>query len=724
MTFELSDFGKVLLLDRYAKKDDEGNPVETELEQVWRRAAKWAASAEQDDEAKKVWEDRFYEVLSSGELVPGGRILAAAGIEGLTPYNCFVIPNIPDSRHGIMASLEKWMEIQSRGGGVGTSLDDLRPKGARVGGVNGTSSGPVTFANLFSETTNTIIQGGSRRGAAMIMMDISHPDILDFINSKRDQTQIKNANISVKVSDAFMDALRNDEVWHMSFTDEHGRTYEKSEQASVIWDAIASAAWASAEPGIVFMERVNNQSPIGYAVNHVSTNPCGEIPLGPDEVCLLASINHTAFVKPVKSGSDTVVYDYVRLQWVASVAVRFLDNIIDVAYYPFPENEYAQKRIRRLGIGGMGIADAMLQLGIRYGSPASVEFTERVYKTSSISQWEASAIIAAEKGPFPAYDRDKHLRTPLAQKMPETVRDLIFKHGMRNAVLETQAPTGTTAALMGVSSGIEPVFDWVYRRKDRTGTRVLIHPQLKQYVDNGFDIERLADDPSHLKALFETLPDHFVSAQDLSPREHVDVQAAAQKWVGNAISKTTNMPKHYTVDQVKDLYQYAYDQGLKGLTVYRDGSREEQVLYTMSSPQDQQARLPEILNALRFKIRFPRGSGYVVISESTPGDPIELFILLGKSGTSDNASAEALGRMISTLWRHTTLNAKEKVQIVIDQLRGIRGDDVYGFGSHAMTTMSDGIVKALIDYQQVIEHYSDRTGQVYEIEDCFSGDCH
>lgn len=717
MTFQLSEFGELLLLDRYAKKDGDGKPVENSLEEVWRRAADWAASAE-EPELQQQWSDNFYDALSSGVLVPGGRILAAAGIEGLTPYNCFVIPSPDDSRSGIMSSMERWMEIQARGGGVGVSLETLRPRNARVGGVNGTSSGPVTYANLFSNTTATVIQGGSRRGAAMIMLSDKHPDLLEFIGSKRKSGYIENANISIKISDFFMDAVKLDQPWILEFTDEHGRHYEKVEQASVIWDAIAESAWASAEPGIVFMERVNKESPIGYAVNHVCTNPCGEIPLGPNEVCLLASINHSALVV---NGE----YDYYGLRKYAARAVRFLDNIIDLAYYPFPENEAAQKRIRRLGIGGMGLADAMLELGIRYGSEESVKFTELVYETSSKAQWEASAYLAKEKGPFPAFDAESHLNTPLAKRMPDHVRDLIKNYGIRNGVLETQAPTGTTSALMNVSSGIEPVFDYVFRRKDRTGTRVLVHPQLKQFLRPEDDIEKLADDPKALAEFFKRLPDHFVSAQTLTPFEHVDVQAAAQKWVGNAISKTTNLPRSYTVQDIKSLYEYAYDRGLKGLTVYRDGSRDEQVLYSLTDkdtmPLDQP--LPEILNALRFKIHFPAGNGYVVISEKSPGNPIEMFILLGKSGTSDNASSEALGRMISSLWRHGNLEPKEKIQVVIEQLEGIRGDQEYGFGSRHMTTMSDGVVKALKDYQAVCEKYQDRAVAVYEIEDCFSGDC-
>lgn len=275
MSWELTDFGRLLLLDRYAKKDEDGEPVEDTLEEVWARASEWAASAEEGPILQSMWQEKFYDALSSGQLVPGGRILAAAGIDGLTPYNCFVIPSPSDSREGIMESLQQWMEIQSRGGGVGVSLDSLRPAGSRVAGVNGTSSGPVAFANLYSEVTNTIIQGGSRRGAAMIMMDVSHPDVLQFINAKREGGVIENANISVKISDTFMQAVKDDDEWVMRFTDHAGREYIEKERAQVIWSAIAEAAWASAEPGVVFMERVNRESPLNYCVEHVSTNPCG-----------------------------------------------------------------------------------------------------------------------------------------------------------------------------------------------------------------------------------------------------------------------------------------------------------------------------------------------------------------------------------------------------------------------------------------------------------------
>lgn len=723
MSWELTDFGRLLLIDRYARKDEEGNPIEDTLEEVWHRAATWAASAEVGPINQDHWFSIFYEALSSGQFVPGGRILAAAGIEGLTPYNCFVIPSPADSREGIMSSLQQWMEIQSRGGGVGVALDSLRPTGARVAGVNGTSSGPISFANLYSEVTNTIIQGGSRRGAAMIMLDVGHPDIMNFINAKRDMSMIKNANISVKISDSFMQAVRDDDEWVMTFTDHAGREYVEKERAQVIWSAIAEAAWASAEPGVVFMERVNRESPIGYCVDHIATNPCGEIPLGANEVCLLASINHHALV--VEGPEGEKFYDFDQLEHLAATAVRFLDNVIDIAYYPYPENEAAQKRIRRLGIGGMGLADAMLELGIRYGSPESVEFTEKVYRTASVAEWTASAYLAKERGPFPAFDQAYHLQTPLAMRMPEEVRNLIREHGIRNGVLETQAPTGTTAALMGVSSGIEPVFDYVYRRRDRTGERIIVHPVLRDYLPPTTNWEALADDPGALEQMFGNLPDHFVNSRDLTPEEHVDVQAAAQRWVGNAISKTTNAPKDYTVAQVKKLYQYAYDKGLKGITIYRDGSRDEQVLYHLSEseihgPVDSE-KLPEVLNAVRFKVRFPAGNGYVMISERSVGNPIELFVLLGKSGTGDNASAEALGRMISSLWRHAALTPSDKIDLVIDQLNGIKGDTPFGFGSRQMTTMSDGIVFALRRYREYVEQNPER--RVLELEDCVTGEC-
>jgi len=371
----------------------------------------------------------------------------------------------------------------------------------------------------------------------------------------------------------------------------------------------------------------------------------------------------------------------------------------------------------------MGVADAMLALGLRYGSNRSVQFVNTIYKQASLGAWAASTELAKERGPFPAFDAEKHLSTPLALQMPPDIRDAIAKTGIRNGVLETQAPTGTTASLMGVSSGIEPVFNFLYRRKDRTGERLIVHPELRKVMPSDTNWDDLADNPERLEEAFAKLPSHFIATQDISPMDHVDVQAAAQRWVGNAISKTTNMPNSATVEQVSELYRYAYDQGLKGITIYRDGSRDEQVLYHVGEDGEsvKEEELPEVLNSLRFKVRFPAGNGYVHISERHPGHPVEMFIMLGKSGTGDNASAEALARMISSFWRHTNLSGKEKVDIVMKQLTGIRGDTPYGFGSHHMTTTSDGVVYALGKYLEVLDSLPER--QVIELEDCFAGDC-
>jgi len=543
--------------DRYSLKDASGAPTEQAPEQMWARVARGIAEAEADPLARAEWEAAYRAVLQDFKFVPAGRILTGAGSgHDVTYYNCFVLPSPHDSRGGIMDTLKLMVEIQARGGGVGVNLSSLRPRGAYVKGVNGTSSGPTAWGGLFAyATSNVIQQGGSRRGALMLMLDDDHPDVEEFVTVKRDLTQLNGANLSVCVSDRFMEAIKADAPWPLRWK---GVT-QKTIQARALWDLICESAWLSGEPGLVSMERYQKLSNTAYCEQLISVNPCGEQGLPAWGVCNLGAMNLAAYTSgPVGAGD----FDFGALDHDVGVAIRFLDAVVDSTRYFFPENETAQKAVRRTGLGTMGLADALIRMGLRYGSHAAETFVERVYRTIRDAAYSASARLSYEKGPFPAYDPAQYLDRPFVRALPDPVKRLIRRHGVRNAVLLTQAPTGTTSLLAGVSSGIEPVYDFAMVRRDRTGESVIHHPLLAEWRG-----ARLSDPMA-------PLPDYFIAANDLTPEEHVRVQALVQRYTDSSISKTVNAPNDHTVEQVQELYLKAYDYGCKGVTYFRDGCRE------------------------------------------------------------------------------------------------------------------------------------------------------
>jgi len=425
--------------DRYAF-DGEQFPHE-----AWRRVADAVADHPQTDQ--ETWRERFYDLLRGFQYIPGGRIMAAMGTgAGVTAQNCYVLPNPEDSRDGIMNSLREWVEIQSKGGGVGINMSSLRPRGDVVKGVNGTSSGPVNWAQPFAFISKSvIIQGGSRRGAAMIMLDCDHPDVFEFIHAKETPGVLEGCNVSVCISDAFMETVKTDADWDLTFG---GKVY-RTVKARQIWDEICEAAWRSAEPGIYFMERANKEANSGYFETLISTNPCGEQPLGPYGACLLGSFNLDAFMRESASGEWSFDFDEFRRQIPS--AVRFNDNVVDLSHYPIDECRDSQQRIRRMGIGVMGLADCLLKQKIRYGSEESITFTEAVFRTLRDESYRASVELAKERGPFPEFTQE-YLQRPFITRLPEDIRQGIAEHGIRNCYLLTQAPTGTTSLLAGVNA--------------------------------------------------------------------------------------------------------------------------------------------------------------------------------------------------------------------------------------------------------------------------------
>ncbi len=705
---KLTGLAEKVFVDRYALKDLEGAPIEKTPEEMWRRVARGIAKQEKKSQQKE-WEKKFHDVLEDFKFVPGGRILSGAGTDyKVTYFNCFVIPAPHDSRQGILESLNQLVEIQARSGGVGLNLSSLRPRGARVKTVNGFSSGPVTWAGLFSYATHDVVQqGGSRRGATMLMLWDWHPDIEEFITVKQDLTKIHGANLSVCISDKFMEAVKNDADWDLVFPDIDDPKYDtkwkgdidawkelggkvrvyKTIKAKELWDLICTAAWRSAEPGLHFLGRSNKRSNTWYFERLEATNPCGEQPLGAWAVCNLGAMNLAAYVKKGQ-------FDFENFGKDVQVAIRFLDNVIDDTFYFYDENEKCAKDIRRTGLGIMGIADALIKMKVRYGSDESLPIVNNMFKTLRDNAYIASAQLAKEKGAFPLFDKEKYLQGYHIQRLPEEIRESIAKNGIRNAVLLTVAPTGTTSVLANVSSGIEPVYEFEYRQTWRGGQDIVYHPLYKEWKEKNPDTER---------------PDYFVSANDLAPTDHVRTQVIAQEYIDSSISKTVNAPNSHTVEDVKHLYTMAYEMGLKGITYMRDGSRqgvlerldetpaEKKEEVEVATPKHKIIPRPIVTHGSTYRIDTPVGVAYITINEDDGGAPLEVFINgVGKAGSDLFAMAEGLGKMISMNLRMASyLSPSEKVEHIVDDLLNIGGAGIKGFGKNQIRSLPDAVAKVL-----------------------------
>lgn len=601
-----------VFLDRYALRDESGQLIEHEMAEMHERVARAATKNDPD------FYQPLLDELTSFRLLPAGRLLATLGSPfQTTPYNCFVLPSPPDSREGIMHALGQWVEIQSRGGGVGINMSSLRPRGARVRGVNGTSSGPVNWMELFSTATVKVIQqGGSRRGAAMLMLDDSHPDIEEFIQAKKTPGVLEGANISVAISNAFMDAVGRGGDWPLRWQGEIIRTVKAQE----LWQQIISSAWSSGEPGVVFMERINEMSNSWYFEQINCCNPCSEQPLGPYSVCLLSSLNINEFMFP-----DGRV-DYTQLARTAAVCVRFLDNIIDDAYYPLPEQREAQLGIRRMGIGTAGIAGAMIVGEVRFGSEESVQFVADVYRAIRDATYRASVKLAEERGPFPKF-KDSYLAGRFIQTLPQDIKNDLAEHGIRNCFLTTQAPTGSSAKIADVWPGLEPYFSKETHIRNRLGSSVVVAP------DSPF----------------------LVTANDVTPEQHIAVLAAAQKYVDSSISKTVNAPHDQTVEETAKVYDLAWRSGVKSVAYYRDGSRDVQVQYH-SDPsanghaptnQPQRHRLSATRQAVNHRFQVGEQEGYISVGLFPDGSPGELFLNVSQQGSTVRGLTDGIGILVS-----------------------------------------------------------------------------
>ncbi|MBS3978274.1 MAG: adenosylcobalamin-dependent ribonucleoside-diphosphate reductase [Rhodobacteraceae bacterium] len=553
---------------KYRFKEADGTPIDGSVEDTWRRIARALAEVEADP-AK--WEAEFYAALEGFRFLPAGRITAGAGTgRSVTLFNCFVMGTIPDTMEGIFTALKEAALTMQQGGGIGYDFSTIRPKGAEVKGVAADASGPLSFMDVWDAMCRTIMSAGSRRGAMMAVMRCDHPDIEAFIEAKRDPARLRMFNLSVLVTDAFMAAVKADGPWELVFG---GRVY-KTVEARDLWNKIMRSTFDYAEPGVIFIDRINAMNNLGYVETIAATNPCGEQPLPPYGACLLGSINLPTLVKDAFEAGASL--DMAALDHLVRVAVRAMDNVVDASRFPLPEQAAEAKAKRRIGLGVTGLADALLMVGLRYGSEEAAKATETWMHAIARAAYLASVDLAREKGAFPLFDAEGYLASSTMAQMDADVREAIARHGIRNALLTSVAPTGTISLYAGnVSSGIEPVFAYAYTRKvlQPDGSRTE-----EEVVDYAVRLwrEKHGDAP---------LPDHFVNAQTLPPLDHVRMQAAAQKWVDSSISKTINCPEDISFDDFSQVYMAAWDQGCKGCTTYRPNDVTGSVL-TVSETSD------------------------------------------------------------------------------------------------------------------------------------------
>ena len=670
--------------EKYALRDASGRQIEKRPEDMWRRVAKELASPEKEDDKRKEWASKFYWLLEDYRFVPGGRVLFGAGqIRKSTLLNCYFFRIREDSIEAIFEWCKEAARTYSFGGGVGTDISVLRPRGAPVNNSAIYSSGAVSFMELLSTTTGTIGQAG-RRGALMITIRVDHPDVMEFISVKKDLKKVNYANISVKISDDFMKAVETDGDFELHFKNEKVEV-NKTVRARDVWKSLVKGAWQSAEPGVLFWDTIKRESTTEYNGMEVQgVNPCSEQTLESYGCCCLGSVNLSAFVK--EPFTERASIDWDGLTRATQYGVRFLDNVLDynAERHPLPQQKDASLHSRRVGVGITGLGDMLIKLGLKYDEDSTIEFVDHLFERIKNVIYDYSTDLAKEKGSFPAFDAEKHLAQPFIAKLDDKVKEKIRAQGIRNAAITTIPPVGSGSILAGTSSGVEPVFALFYTRRSKSlseGEFKVFHPLVKEYMGaTGARDEK-------------ELPSYFVTSHQIRPEMRVKMQATIQKHIDTAISSTVNLPEDITPEEVEKIYLLAWKMGCKGITVYREGSREgiletEKLVKKVESPQEEFER-PKMMEGRTLKLRLPQGGIYVTANTDN-GVLKEVFVTLGKSGGDEKADAEALGRLISLYLQHGG-----DIKNVVSTLKGIKGKYVSWDEGTQLQSIPDAIAKAL-----------------------------
>ncbi len=669
---------------KYRIKDSDGTPIDNNIESTWRRVADSLAAVESGGGAghRKKHADRFFAAMQDYKFLPGGRILAGAGSNrNVTLFNCFVMGSIPDDMGGIFEHLKEAALTMQSGGGIGYDFSTLRPKGAPVHGVGADASGPLTFMDVWDSMCRTIMSAGYRRGAMMATMRCDHPDIEDFVDAKQESGRLRMFNLSVLVTDSFMQAVKDDGAWDLEF----GGVVYRTIRARDLWDRIMRSTFACAEPGVIFVDRINALNNLHYCETISATNPCGEQPLPPYGACLLGSINLARFVNA--PFTEAAQLDTALFNKTVRSAVRMLDNAIDVSRYPLASQRHEAEAKRRIGLGITGLGDALIMMRMRYGSAQAVALTETWMRRLQRQAYLASAGLAKEKGSFPLLDREQWLASKGLAELDDDVRAEICRYGIRNALLTSIAPTGTISLFAdNISSGIEPVFAFSFNRNVLLPDGTRQNGEVTDYAVRLF--RRMYPDAP--------LPDYFVDAQHLKPADHVRMQAVVQRFVDSSISKTVNVPEDIAFDDFRSVYMLAWDSGCKGCTTYRPNDVTGAVLETPTANARQQELpfapqssekpantfetggvihltrpldRPEVLQGRTYRLRWPENDHAIYLTVNDiirDGRRCPFEVLINSTNMDHYAWTLALTRMISAIFRRGG-----DVSFVVDELKDV-----------------------------------------------------
>lgn len=675
---ELAPIAQQIWDMKYRFRDASGQAVDADVPASWRRVADALAQAEAEHE-RDAWAAKFYHALEDYKFLPAGRILAGAGTaRSVTLFNCFVMGRLDDSITGIFEGLKEAALTMQQGGGIGHDFSTLRPRGAPVKGVGADASGPLSFMDVWDAMCRTIMSAGSRRGAMMGTMRCDHPDIEDFITVKQDAKRLRMFNLSVLVTDPFMEAVKRDGDWNLVF---EGKTY-RTLKARALWESIMRATYAAAEPGVIFIDRINKANNLSYCETISATNPCGEQPLPPYGACLLGSVNLSRFI--TKPFSAKACLDESALREVTGLAVRMMDNVVDVSRFPLEAQAHEARAKRRIGLGITGLADALVMTGLTYGSPEAAAAAKSWMAMIEDAAYRASIALAKEKGAFALFDAKAYLKSGHASGLPASLKREIEAHGIRNALLTSIAPTGTISLYAGnISSGIEPIFSLSYERKVLMPDGSHKREKVEDYAVSLF---------RHLHGEAE-LPKCFVTAQELTPRDHLVMQAAVQAHVDSSISKTVNCPAAISFEDFRAVYEEAYDLGLKGCTTYRPNDITGSVLSVAEPEKPAEPMLPlaaapapessggvvymkpplerqGVMPGFTYKLRWPDSDHaiYITINDIEEADgrrrPFEIFI--NSKNMEHYAWTVALTRMISAVFRRGG-----DVSFVVEELKAV-----------------------------------------------------